>query len=97
MAERRDEVNQIPGGDDDACLLLFGEVVNVLLEGLEIGRVCCSEPTSEDVITSAEGLTDISSVGHIQNRLQLDWLLVDAMKVHLDFELLVPCKETTPI
>jgi hypothetical protein len=83
MPQGRDQVDQVSGGDDYPCLLLLGEVVDVLLEGLEVGGVGCSEPPREDVVISAEGLTDIPSVGHVQNCLQLDWLLVDAMKVDL--------------
>ena len=37
MAERRNEVNQVASGYDYACLFFLGEVVDVLLEGLEIG------------------------------------------------------------
>ena len=97
MPERRDEVDQVSGGDDYPCLLFLGEVMDVLLEGLEVGGVGCSEPPRKDVITSAEGLTDIPSIGHVQNCLQLHRFLVDAMKVDLYFELLIPCKEPTPI
>lgn len=97
MPQGRDQVDQVSGGDDYPCLLFLGEVVDVLFEGLKVGGVGCSEPPREDVITSAEGLTDIPSVGHVQNRLQLHWFLVDAMKVDLYFELLISCKETAPI
>lgn len=69
MAQRRDEVDQIASSDHYPCLFLLGEVVHVFLEGLEVGRVGCSEPASEDVVASAQCLSDIASVAYVQNRL----------------------------
>jgi hypothetical protein len=34
VGKGRDEVDEISGGDDDACLLFFHEVVHVFLESL---------------------------------------------------------------